>query len=170
MTPWHHSSNVLIELVRYGAWVLEFLASSQVWSGVRKVLQAPGRYTPYLHTWCLTDWEPSLKLSLCCAWPEKQFYVPSAGGHIVILLLALGVPQLDLEIVGICAPFLPCPRNSKSGRTASLALKSWCFSRSCEGDCGSASIHPGLLAFGHYTLWVSIKIILLQSNKKPKPV
>lgn len=125
MTPWHHSSNVLIELVRYGAWVLEFLASSQVWSGVRKALKAPGRCTHYLHTLCLTDWESSLELCLCCARPEKQFHVLSAGGHIVILLLALGVPQLDLEIVGICAPFLPRPRNSKSGRTASLALKSW---------------------------------------------
>ena len=38
---------------------------------------------------------------------EKLFRVPSAGGLIVILLIAVGHLQFTLEMTGLCAP---CPQ------------------------------------------------------------
>lgn len=71
-----------------------------------------------MHTWIdytLVHW-PMVQLVV----RENLFSVLSVGGHVVILLLAL-TPSV---LFGNNASLSPHPRNSKSGTTASLLLRS----------------------------------------------
>lgn len=90
---------------------------------------------------------------------EKLFSVPSAGGHIVILLIVVGLLQFSLEIKCLCAPCPPLQEFRVRDDRKSCAEKPvgvWTgFVRMTIGDQHLSTLASW--AFYHHTLWVSIK-------------
>lgn len=90
-------------------------------------------YTPIRSKYALCSC-PAWRGALAAPQPaigEKLCGVPSAGGHGVILLGAVGLLPSSLEIK---VSVVPAPRNSESGKTRNSRADEWVFVQEREDD------------------------------------